>query len=53
MTTLGALSSKPSCFTLSLRRRTGMFLFVGLVVLAVGLFAYGVYFLFFKKNFDD
>jgi hypothetical protein len=27
-----------------------MFLFIGLVVLGVGLFVYGVYFLFFKKN---
>jgi hypothetical protein len=30
-----------------------MFLFVALVVLGVGLFAYGIYFLFFKKNFGS
>jgi hypothetical protein len=30
-----------------------MFLFVALVVLGVGLFAYGIYFLLFKKNFGS
>jgi hypothetical protein len=30
-----------------------MFLFVALVVLGVGLFAYGIYFLFFKKDFGS